>query len=125
MPEILAAYERDGLQYGAVRILLEAKPIALEFCVDQAGYGALRKVLQSKPFAVTPGVSHRYFFSGGVARQKLGGQTATFGIRIESQGSAKTFNFSGPESLVANLIWFASLKEHTEVAHLKPFTQID
>lgn len=46
MPEILAAYERDGLQYGAVRILLEAKPIALEFCVDQAGYGALRKVLQ-------------------------------------------------------------------------------
>ena len=97
----------------------------MEFSVDQAGYEALRKVLQSKPFAVTPGISHRYFFAGGVARQKLGGQPVTFHIRIESQGNAKTFDFSGPESLVANLIWFASLKEHTEVAHLKPFTQID
>lgn len=60
MLEILAAYERDGDWFGAVRLPINGEE-ALEFWIGQAGYGALRIILQSKPFAVTPGVPHRYF----------------------------------------------------------------
>jgi hypothetical protein len=122
MPELLAAYERDGLQYGAVRVLLQAEPAEVEFWVDNAGYGALRKVLQTKPFAVTPGVPHRYFFTGQIGSMRVDGAPVSFNMRIESQRDAKTFEFSGPKSLVSNLVWFSGLKEHADLAHLKPFS---
>jgi hypothetical protein len=122
MPEFLAAYERNGDRFGAICILLDAERVAVEFWVDEAGYGALRRVLQTKPFAATPGVPHRYFFTGQIGSMKVDGATVSFDIRIESQRDAKTFEFFGPKFLVSNLVWFRGLKDLTDVAHLRPFS---
>ena len=64
MPEILKGYERDGLYFGAARIVVAKEAAAFEFGIDQAGYLALRKVLQTRPFSDIPGIEYRYFFAG-------------------------------------------------------------
>ena len=119
MPEIVDAYERDGEHFGVVRVVLSGEPASFEFWVDSGGYGVLRRVLRSRPFAETPGVAHKYFFVGNSSRK--GGTTdqCSFGIRIEGPRDAKTFDFDGPISLAANLLWFASLNTPEDASALR------
>ncbi len=119
MPEVLAAYERDGCRYGAMRVLFGQATASYEFWVDEAGYAALRRVLQTKPFATTSGIAHRYFFAGRVSRKQPGSEQTTFGVRIESERDAKTYDFDGPVGLISTLVWFAGLKNDSELQHLR------
>jgi hypothetical protein len=123
MPEIIAAYERDGGYFGAIKVLLSGEPFTFEFAVEQLGYMALRKILQSHPFGETQSIVSRYFYMGSFTRRELDKEPVTFGIRIESGKNAKTCNFDGPTSLLSNLIWFASLKEPEQASALKRLPQ--
>ncbi len=110
MPEIVDAYGRDGFFFGAASITFESGAVVFEFGVDSAGFKALRKILESLPLGKMPGENHRYFFAGNYGRRADGAGPLTFGVRIESGGDGKKFEFEGPVSLVSNLLWFRGLK---------------
>lgn len=44
MPEIVAAYERDGLCFGVVRIEAGGEDAAFEFGVERKGYVTLKRI---------------------------------------------------------------------------------
>jgi len=119
MPEIVDACERDGEHFGVVRVVLSGQPAVFEFGIDPAGYKALRNVLQSRPFAETPGVPHKYFFARSCSKKGIDSNLCTFGVRIEGGRGAKTFDFDGPMSLAANLLWFADLETPQEASALR------
>ena len=116
-PELLDAYERDGLYYGAVRVTVADEVAAFEFGVERRGYVTLRQILQTRPFDTLG--KHRYFFKGNFSKREPDSDTVSFGVRIEQGADGKNFeNFSGPVSLVSNLLWFQSLKDLQNAAAL-------
>jgi len=122
MPEIIEAHERGGERFGVIRVSLSGESATLEFGVEEAGYKALKRILESRPFAETPGIPHRYFFAGSASRVRVDSHRCRFSVRIESGRDAKSIEFEGPTSLVANLMWFAGLKAFNEASALRRFT---
>jgi len=117
-PELLDAYERDGFYFGAVRVTVDGEAVAFEFGVEQRGYVSLKRFLQTRPF--DPLGKHRYFFKGNFSKREPDSDTVRFGVRIEQGENGKSFeNFSGPVSLVSNLLWFQSLKDLQNTTALK------
>jgi hypothetical protein len=117
-PELLDAYERDGLYFGAVRVTVAGEAAAFEFGVEQRGYVSLKQIVQTRPF--DPLGKHRYFFKGNFSKREPDSDTVRFGVRIEQGANGKSLeNFSGPLSLVSNLLWFQSLKDLQNTAALK------
>jgi hypothetical protein len=116
-PELLDAYERDGLYFGVVRVTVVGEVAAFEFGLDKRGYVSLRRVLQSCPF--DPHGPYRYFFRGSFTKRELDSDRVTFGVHIEQGENVKSFDFDGPTSLVSNLLWFQSLKDFQGTASLK------
>ncbi len=117
-PEILDAYERDGLYFGAVRVIVADEAAAFEFGVEQRGYVALKQILQTRPFDALG--KHRYFFKGNFSKREPDSDAVKFAVRIEQGASSKSFeSFSGPVSLVSNLLWFQSLKDIQNAAALR------
>jgi hypothetical protein len=119
-PEILDAYEREGLYFGAIRIYLETEVASFEFGVEQRGYVALKRVLQTHPF--DPLDKHRYFFTGNFGKKDVASNVVSFRVRIEQGMTSKKFDFDGPISLVSNLRWFMELKDFQEAAALRRLT---
>jgi hypothetical protein len=119
MPEIVDAYERDSQQFGAIRVHLADDSATLEFGVEEAGYKTLKRIRQSRPFAETPGVQHRYFFASSASKTGICSDRCGFTVRIEGGRGAKGFDFEGPISLVANLIWFANLMTLEDASALR------
>jgi hypothetical protein len=66
MLEIVAAYERDSLYFGVIRVQTLSENADLEFGVTREGYLAQRRILESRPFGSMPGVKHSFYFGGGV-----------------------------------------------------------
>lgn len=123
MPEIVAAYERDGYFFGVVQVMLDGAPHAFEFCLDKPGYRSLKQVFQFRPFDALPGILYRYFFTGSVSRSvdESGamGAPIRFYVRVEQGRNAKVYAFEGPLELVANLRWFFELRRPDDAAHLR------
>lgn len=115
-PELLDAFERDGLYFGIVRVTVAGETAAFEFGIEQRGYAALKRILQSHPF--DPLGKYRYFFAASY-RRGPGSDTVVLKVRIEQGTNGKGFAFDGPISLGANLIWFQSLKDFQDTAALK------
>ncbi len=123
-PEILNAYEREGQYFGVVRIVLADGSPTLEFGLSAAGYAALKRVLSARPFDALPGISYRYFFSGSfTGATKPEQETFAFDIRVEQGTAAKKFEFTGPKTLLANLLWLSKLKSLEETSGLKRLDQ--
>ena len=119
-PEILNAYEREGQYFGVVRIVLADGSATLEFGVPATGYTALKRILSARPFNSLPGIPYKYFFTGSfTGAAKPDQQTFAFSIRVEQGAAAKKFEFTGPKSLLANLLWFSELKSLEETSGLK------
>lgn len=117
-PELLDAYERDGLYFGAVRVTVADEVASFEFGVEQREYVALKQILQTLPF--DPLGKHRYFFKGNFSKREPDSDTVSIDVRIEQGINGKSFeNFRGPVSLVSNLLWFQSLKDLQDTAALK------
>lgn len=105
--------------FGAIGVSFESGIIVFEFGVDRAGFNTLRRILESHPLGKMPGQTHRYFSAGSYSREIDGSGPVTFGVRIESDGDGKKFEFEGPKSLVSNLLWFSGLKSAEEAASLR------
>ena len=119
-PEIIDAYEREGHYFGVVRLVLADGTSTVEFGVSISGYFGLKRILNARPFEKLPGVGYRYFFTGSfTGAMKPEQELFDFGVRIEQGTTAKKFQFSGPKSLLANLLWFAKLKSIEETSGLK------
>jgi hypothetical protein len=117
-PELLDAYERDGLYFGAVRLTVSDEIAAFEFGIEQRGYVSLKQILQTRPFDALG--KHRYFFTGSFSKREPGSDTVSFDVRIEQGANGKNFeNFRGPVSLVSNLLWFKSLKDFQDTVALQ------
>lgn len=123
-PEILNAYEREGQYFGAVRLVLQDGSPTVEFGVTEAGHAALKRILSARPFDALPGIRYRYFFVGSfIGATKPNQDVFAFDIRIEQNAAAKSFQFSGPKTLLANLLWFLNLKSVDQIGDLNILTR--
>jgi hypothetical protein len=117
-PELVSAYERDGLYFGVIGLSLPSDSAAFEFGLDGKGYEALKRILQTRPFDQMPGVPYKYFFTGSCSR-KLKDGPVTVVIRVEQGTTTKNLHFDCCNSLASNLVWFFSLKDFKDAAVLK------
>ena len=119
LPVIVGAVERDGHYFGVAQVVVEGVAEAFEFGVDAEGVKALKAILQSRPFGGSDLGTYRYFFVPSVRR--LGAETgqAEFSVRIEQGREGRQFTVTGPQSLVANLMWFFELESREAAGHLR------
>jgi hypothetical protein len=120
-PEILDAYEWDGLYFGSVGLTIANGVASFEFGVERRGYISLKQILQTRPFDALG--KYRYFFTGGFSKREPGSDRVRFDVRIEQGANGQNFkNFNGPSTLVSNLLWFKSLKNLHDAGALKRLT---
>ena len=119
-PEILDAYERDGHYFGVIRIARESEWASFEFGVTQSAFFSLKRILGHRPFDSTPGIPYSYFFTGSFTGAiQPDQQVFTFDVFVEQGQAKRKFEFKGPKSLLANLLWFLKTKSIDEAAPLK------
>lgn len=117
MPEIVDTF-KDGDQYfGVVGIEIGGERRKFRFGVSQAGYRALKRVLQLHPFDSLPGLQHRYYFAQAYWKIEDSSDCG-MKVRIEQGKNGRQVDVRVPTDLLANLRWFAELKDFTEAAHL-------
>lgn len=117
MPEIVDAFEDDGQYFGVVGVEIGGESRKLRFGVSQAGYRALKRVLQAHPFDSLPGLKHRYYFAEAHWNVEDSSDCG-MRVRVEQGRNGKQFDVRAPKDLLANLGWFAELKDFSEAAHL-------
>jgi hypothetical protein len=121
LPELIAAYEREGQFFGIVRVTLGADSKLLEFGIDRGGFAAFKQMLDLRPFDSMPGLPYRYFFVPSV-RAKLSEtdkQTRQITVRVELRRESKEIEVTAPINLIQNLMWFFQLKDFAETKALK------
>lgn len=101
MPEIVDAYERDGLYFGVVRVHSPSASAAFEFGVEREGHLALRRILESRPFGSLPGLKHAFYFTGDYGRETLDQEPVRIGIRVEERMSGKKLFVDSPTTLAS------------------------
>jgi hypothetical protein len=116
MPELLAAFERDGGHFGTARVTLSGDTRDIEFGVPLEEYRALRHILQTRPFDPLSTLPCRYFIAGSIGR--AGEHTGKVDIRIEQGREGRHFPFEMPLSLARNFYWFAQLRKFSDASHL-------
>jgi len=116
MPELLAAYERDGQYFGSVRITISGASRAFEFGVPFDGFRSLRRILQTRPFDQMPGIQYRYFIGGSIGPRAE--DRAVVDIRIEQGRDGRLMDFEVPLLLARNFYWFKKLKNYEDASHL-------
>ncbi len=121
MPEIVDAFENDGQYFGVVGIEIGGESRKFRFGVSQSGYRALRRVLQLHPFDSLPGLRHSYYFA---AAYWMPDDSSDCGmkVRVEQGKTGKQVDVRVPKDLLANLRWFAELRDFREAAHLPEVT---
>jgi hypothetical protein len=64
-----------------------------------------------------PGIKQRYFFAGSYGRIP---STSEFraDVRVEQNREGRNVGVRVPEDLLSHLVWFATIKDFDEAAHL-------
>jgi len=122
MPEILDAIETDGQYFGVVGIEISGKSRKFRFGVSESGYRALKRVLQLRPFDSLPGLEHRFYFAEAYWKLEDSSDCG-MKVRVEQNKNGKQVDVRVPKDLLANLRWFAELKDFSEAAHLPEAVQ--
>ena len=117
MPEIIDAFEKDGQYFGIVGIQVSSESKQFQFGISLDGYRSLRKILHLRPFDTMPGVKQRYFFAGSYGRIPSSSEFRT-DVRVEQRRAGKNVEVRVPKDLLSNLVWFATIKDFGEAAHL-------
>lgn len=117
MPEIIDAFEKRGQYFGIVGIQVLSESKQFQFGISSDGYRALRKILQLRPFDTMPGVKQRYFFAGSYGTIPSSSEFRT-DVRVEQSREGKNVEVRVPKDLLSNLVWFATMEDFGEAAHL-------
>ncbi|CAN5413437.1 hypothetical protein BH10ACI1_BH10ACI1_09050 [soil metagenome] len=117
MPEIIDAFEKDGIYGGIVEIEIDNIYKKFEFGVSRRSYLLLKCILQIRPFDMMPGIKYRYFFAGSY-HKNTDDFDCGMEIGVEQDKNAKNVDVRVPKDLLANLIWCSQLKNFDEAAHL-------
>ena len=117
MPEILDAFEKDGQYFGVVGIQVLGESKQFQFSISSNGYRALRKIFQLRPFDTMPGVKQKYFFAGSYGRIPSSSEFRT-DVRVEQNREGMNVEVRIPKDLLSNLVWFSTIKDFGEAAHL-------
>ena len=122
MPQIIDAFEKEGLYFGVGEITLGKICKQFQFGVSLDGYRALRIILQLRQFNAMPGLKHRHFFALSYG-EISDSSDYKVGIRIEQGKNGRKIEARVPKDLLANLVWwvwFSQIKDFAEAAHLPP-----
>ena len=117
MPEIVDAFEDGGQCFGIVRVEIGGESRKFRFGISQSSYRALKRVLQLHPFDSLPGLKHRYYFAE-VYWKLEDSSDCGMKVRVEQGNNGKQVDVRVPKELLANLRWFAELKDFSGAAHL-------
>jgi hypothetical protein len=117
MPEIVDAFERDGHYFCQVRLERGGQYDKFQIGVSRAGYLAVRRAFEARPFGAMPGRASRIFFARTYRR--LDDRAVMMYVRTEQDKQGKQIEVEAPEDLVANLLWFAELKDWSVASHLR------
>lgn len=117
MPEIVDAFEKDGQYFAIIGIQVSSESKQFQFGISANGYRALRKILQLRPFDTMPGVKQRYFFAGSYGRIPASSEFRT-DVRVEQSRQGKKVEVRVPKDLLSNLVWFSTIRDFAEAAHL-------
>ena len=117
MPEIVDAFEKDGQYFGIVGIQVSSESKQFQFGISSNGYRALRKIFQLRPFDTMPGLKQRYFFAGSYGKIPSTSEFRT-DVRVEQNREGKNVEVRVPKDLLSNLVWFATIKDFADAAHL-------
>ena len=118
MLELVAAYERDSLYFGVVRVCTSLETASFEFGVHRTGFQALRRILDTRPFGSMPGVKHSFYFTGSHSAEEAGRENVSIGVRVEEGMNGRNLWFDCPVPLAKNLKWFLQMKDLREAAAL-------
>ncbi len=117
MPEIIDAFDKDGIYFGVIGIEIEDVYKKFQFGVSYKSYLALKRILQLRPFDKMPGLKYRYFFAGAYYKIEDISDVGVY-IRVEQGNNGKQIDIRLPKDLLANLVWVSELKSFDEMAHL-------
>lgn len=121
LPELIAATERGGQYFGAVRVTLGDQSKTFEFGVDRSAFAVLKRMMAQRPFDTMAGTPYRYFFVPSVRSSLSGMDAATrdVAIRVEQGRQSKQVEVTAPIGLIQNLMWFFQLKDFGEAKELR------
>ncbi|HQL53291.1 MAG TPA: hypothetical protein PLQ87_01160 [Phycisphaerae bacterium] len=119
LPEIVAAYSRDGLYFASIRLSRAGVGRVFELGISRASYLALRRVFQTRPFDALPGLRQRYYFEWPHRRNDADPNRCSGTIRIEQDRRGRNMEFELPQQLIANLLWFYEMETLEPARHLR------
>lgn len=123
LPEIINAYERDGLYYCSISIKIGSETKIFEFGINHEFFKAIKRILGMQPFEKMPGIKYRYFFCPVAGRKSTDLSKFFYHIRVEQEKRGKEFEIAAPEQLIANLMWFFKAKDFKELSYLPEITK--
>ena len=122
LPELLAAYERDGHYFGEVSVTIKGDTRTYEIGLTLEAYRSFKRMTSLQPFDKMPGLKHRYFFVPSLGGTP-GASVRTTQVRVEQGENGKQFNVEASTVLAANMMWFVELKDFANASHLKETTK--
>ncbi len=120
MIEIVDAVNLDNTYSAIIGLKLDMEFLSLRFEVSESDYPRIRNIVTFRPFENTAVGIYHYFFSGSYQKNTPKKEMAIINIRVEQLNQHKQFNFPISVNFVANLLWFGSVKEKSEVDRFIP-----
>jgi hypothetical protein len=119
MVELLGTTQPEPNVYGCqAQIILNEKPIRVQFGITQYEFVLLKKIATTRPFNSMKLSDYRYFFAGAYKKNDSNGKAA-ISVRIEQGVQHKQFWFEATERLLSNLLWLQEIKSIDEVKPLR------
>jgi hypothetical protein len=117
LPEIIDAYERDGLHFAAIRLARAGDDRVFELGISASSHAALRRVFQTRPFDGMPGLRRRYFFVPAFSKRD-DPERCIATVRVEQGKEGRNIEVEVPKTLIANLLWFYGMETIEPAKHL-------
>lgn len=118
LPELIDAYERDGLHFAAIGLERAGEDRVFELGVSANAYAALRRVFQTRPFDRMPGLAQRYFFVPSCSKRD-DPERCIGTVRIKQGNQGRNSDVEMPMALIANLLWFYEMETLEPAKHLR------
>jgi len=118
LPEIVDAYDRDGVYFAAIRLKRADKDRVFELGISMRSYSALRRMFGMRPFDQMSRVPQRYFFVPKYSKRD-DPERCIGTVRLEQGKDGRNFDVEMPKTLIAHLLWFHEMETLEPAAHLQ------